>query len=503
MTLASSSTGRRRARSRTAVASIVLLAAALVVSPAAAQVTSPELVLLAPAGEVNLYRYGRGEPVHPEVGLLVAARGAPLELLARRPDYTQPPQLTQVLRGPGNQSEVRELDPSLLDGWSGLKDFFELSFTNDAGTEVATATLGFCPGGYGRQRIDDSGPTVPTYPAGCFANPFTRGVVWGIDRSWAVDATGYDSDPIAIPNGTFTLTIHIAQVYVDLFGIEPDNASVQMKVTVRRLEDECHEGCGDHHYVRQQTQEDPASPVPVMDQPDPSVLPDLIALPSWGINVDNRRVKSFLTFGATVWNGGAAPLVVEGFRRSDEPVMDAYQYFYDGDEVVGKAAAGALAFDDRRGHHHWHFKQFAGYSLLDADAAQVVRSRKEAFCLAPTDAMDLTIPDADWNPGALGLGTACGSRTSVWVRELLPLGWGDTYYQGIRGQSFNITEVPNGTYYIKVEANVGGLLHEQRSDNNVELRQVILKGRPGHRRVVVPPWNGIDTEQGFRTAVTH
>ncbi|MFN2587571.1 MAG: lysyl oxidase family protein [Actinomycetota bacterium] len=173
--------------------------------------------------------------------------------------------------------------------------------------------------------------------------------------------------------------------------------------------------------------------------------------------------------------------------------MDAFQYFYEDGEVVGKAPVGELEFDARDEHDHWHFKQFAAYSLLDADGDEVLDSRKEAFCLASTDAIDLTLPGVDLNP-AMGLSTACGSRTSIWVREILPLGWGDTYFQGLPGQSFDVTGLPNGKYFIRVEANPGGLLHEQSHANNVELREIRLRGPAGDRRVVVPPWNGIDSE---------
>lgn len=47
-----------------------------------------------------------------------------------------------------------------------------------------------------------------------------------------------------------------------------------------------------------------------------------------------------------------------------------------------------------------------------------------------------------------------------------------------------------------MEANPEGHLHEQRIDNNVELREIYLRGRGLNRRVEVPPWNGIDTESG-------
>ena len=187
-------------------------------------------------------------------------------------------------------------------------------------------------------------------------------------------------------------------------------------------------------------------------------------------------------------------MVVEGFRRPGEAIMDGWEYFYANGEPVGRAPAGDLMYDARPGHQHWHFEQFARYSLLAADQTQIVRSEKTGFCLAPTDAIDMTAPGAEWNPYAIGLATACGSRSSIWTREVLPTGWGDTYFQGLPGQSFDITDLPNGTYFISVQANPDGLLIEGSTANNTELREIKLRGKPGHRRVIVPLWHGIDTE---------
>ena len=76
----------------------------------------------------------------------------------------------------------------------------------------------------------------------------------------------------------------------------------------------------------------------------------------------------------------------------------------------------------------------------------------------------------------------------------MPVGWGDTYFQSIAGQAFDITSVPNGTYYIEIIANPEQVLHESNTRNDVSLRKVILGGTPGHRTVKVPAWHGIDPE---------
>ncbi len=67
------------------------------------------------------------------------------------------------------------------------------------------------------------------------------------------------------------------------------------------------------------------------------------------------------------------------------------------------------------------------------------------------------------------------------------------------GQSFDITHVPNGAYYIEIIANPLKVLRESNTSNDVSLRRVILGGRPGHRTVRVPAWHGIDPESGPAT----
>src|SRR5207253_2553587 len=104
---------------------------------------------------------------------------------------------------------------------------------------------------------------------------------------------------------------------------------------------------------------------------------------------------------------------------------------------------GTFEFDHRKTHHHWHFRDFATYTLLRADKSTAAVSKKEAFCLANTDAVDLTVPGADWNPDNRDLSTDCGEEDSLSLREVLAAGWGDTYAQFRAGQSFSLKNLPN------------------------------------------------------------
>ncbi|MPZ71268.1 MAG: hypothetical protein GEU71_17350, partial [Actinobacteria bacterium] len=405
-----------------------------------------------------------------------------------RPDYTGPIMAAQVIDG-----NPVPLPAEMPVSWDGFEDFFHIEVTK-AGVTVAEIDVDFCPNSYDRQRVSDDGPLTPTYPEACFANPFTKGMVWGIDGDWGTSTVGYYGTYADLKNGAHKVTTSISEDYAELFDVAEDARSVTTDINVTTMKDPCHHGCGAPKAGYPAAVKNKA--VPIMDNPAPSILPDLEALPAWGISVQNKKNgKSFVTFGATVWTSGAADMVVEGFRRPNAAIMDGFQYFHNGaGDVIGKSQVGTLEYDQRDGHNHWHFLQFAGYSLLTAeDATTGIRSTKEAFCLAPTDAIDLSLDGAAMNP-QLGLSTACGSQNSRWIREILPLGWGDTYFQGLPGQSFNITNLPNGTYWIEVEANPGGHLHEQTDANNVELREIQLSGKYGKRKVVVPPWNGIDTD---------
>ncbi|MFI8814998.1 MULTISPECIES: lysyl oxidase family protein [unclassified Streptomyces] len=225
--------------------------------------------------------------------------------------------------------------------------------------------------------------------------------------------------------------------------------------------------------------------------------PDLRSLPAYGITVSDGYEevpgKDYLAFSANVWNAGPAKLVVDGFRAPGKELMDAYQYFYDAKgKQIGYTPTGTMEWDPRPGHEHWHFTDFASYRLLKEDKKETVRSGKEAFCLANTDAVDYTVKNANWHPENTDLSTACGQENSISVREVLDIGSGDTYTQDLPGQSFDITGLANGTYYIQVLANPENRLKETDLTNNSALRKVVLGGKPGARTVTVPAHDRVD-----------
>lgn len=455
----------------------------------------PSIRLHVADSHITVERHGK-HPAYVDSGVYVTTVGGGFELHVSRPDYDTPIGLTQV--DATSDATLRTLPSDVLfHDWYGLTDFIHTTIRDAKGHLVSRTAYNWCPNNWYRVRVNDEGPVQPTYPTWCYGMPLTMGMVWGIDDGWAVSPFGDDpygggGAKIDGPDGEYTLTTRIRPTYRDLFDIADVDAVSTITVTVEKV------GAATavtHEKLGAKLPKISAA-VPIDTDPDPSTVPDLQALASWGIGIVKHKNRENLAFGATAWNAGPAPLTVEGFREPDVEDMDAFQYFFDpAGAEVGKAPVGTFDWDDRLGHKHWHFDQFARYDLLDATQTEVVASRKQSFCIVPTDAVDLTLPGAVMEPWLVGLDTACGGKNAIWIRENLEAGWGDTYFQYVSGQSFNVTDLPNGHYFISVTVNPTGELYEVDSTNNVTLREVVLRGRTGHHRwVKVLPYHGIDTE---------
>ena len=394
-----------------------------------------------------------------------------------------------------------------------------LTVQDSSGKVLDTVPVTLCPNSLDPQRVNSDGPDSSPYPQFCATEPFPVGAQWVIQKDWAVDPVELQAPTVQLQPGTYKVTETISPSYRGVFNIVPANATASVNVTVTAMAASAQPtvlptpstrdglpqapsmtaNSGVSPEVPAQGISSPgsASPagVPDMTTPPQSALPDLVALPAWGISTSNAGGTDLLNFGATVWNGGNAPLDVEGFRASGSPVMDAYQFFYRNGQVIGKTRAGTMGFDSLPGHDHWHFEQFAEYRLLTATKKLATPSQKVGFCIAPSDPVDQLLPQAPAQPPLLPPGLIeCGVPTALWVHESLPVGWGDTYFQSVAGQSFDITNMPNGAYYIEVVANPEKLLHETTTSNDTSLREVILGGTQGERTVQVPAWNGIDPE---------
>ena len=440
-------------------------------APAPAADPGPSVELVA-APLVEVYSYGGR--VYDSLGARLAATDAAVELWSTRTSYDEP--IRTELR---SSAGTTVLPLGTMKQWWALPRFSRMTLKDADGNVVYDKTRGMCLNG-DTQRMRPDAPARSPYPWGCPYNPFTKGSVQGIQAGWSVPLIE-PGNGVKLPVGRYQVTVGIAPRYARLLGLTSEQAHTTYKLRVRKGSDE--------GYYRTPARKAPLAR-PAATEPTAASggtvagpKPDLQALPAFDMSIGPSG--HHLRFSATVWNAGDSPMVVDGFRRPGEDVMDAYQYFFDAEgNQTGYEKVGQMEWHAAN-HQHWHFHDFARYRLLKADKTKAVRSKKESFCLANTDAVDYTVPGADWKPENTDLSSACGGRDTLSLREVLSSGSGDTYAQYRAGQSFNLEGLPNGRYYVAVEANPLGHLTESKTDNNVALRRVRIGGTPEHRTVTM------------------
>jgi hypothetical protein len=467
-----------------AITTATLVAGGFVARPGIGSATTPTtpLRLHAPTSE-TVYSYkGR---VYDGMTVELEAVGNTFEIWSHRANYRSP--ITSEWH---NGSTVTQLPAGLMDNFSGLSRFVDVSIENSAGRIVLHRKPTVCLNGYETYRVVPDGASHSTYPYGCPYNIFAKGSVQGIAAGWATEVPVFGYRPIRLAPGHYTMRITITPLFRSVFGIPLSDARRSVSVNVKTVKDGGGGVVGPPVRAARTHVTPHLTGKQLAGAPTTGPRPDLVAAPAWSLSLS--RKGNLLNFAATVWNAGDSPLVVDGFREPGKAVMDAYQYFYDAQgNQTDYLPAGHMIWDPRPSHHHWHFEDFARYELLDASKTKVQRSHKEAFCLANTDAMDMTLPAAQWRPDNTDLSTACGGEDALAVSEYLAAGSGDTYMQSRAGQSFSIANLPNGIYYIAVQANPDNVLYEQSTANNLALRKLRLGGTPDHRTLQVFPYGDI------------
>ncbi len=437
----------------------------------------PPLRVETAADSIEVHKHGNR--VHLDLGAYLVAGAEDFVVHTTRSGYRSEP-VTTIQDGAGT------VVPARLDGFGPLTDFVRVTMRRDStGKKVLDRTTDYCLNRTGVRSHPDA-PDTAEWPWGCRANPFALGQLQGVTAGWGVPVRGGSVSGIEL--GRYTVKVAVTAAWRELIGIRAPAATRTVSVRVVRGDD-CR-GCRPEAERPRDRPLHPRSEEPRGPgaAPDPGTpLPDLRSLPAFGIELSENG--NYLRFAANAWNAGPSSLVVDGFRDdTDADLMNAYQYFYGPKgKPRGHEEVGTMEWDARDGHTHWHFTDFARYRLVrlvHGEPVNVVRSTKEAFCLAATDAIDLTLPGAVFQPWNTDLHTACGGFSSLAVREVLPVGHGDTYYQYQPGQSFRVETVPDGIYYVEVMANPDGNLYESDYDNNAAYRRIKLHTRADGSRTV-------------------
>jgi hypothetical protein len=167
-----------------------------------------------------------------------------------------------------------------------------------------------------------------------------------------------------------------------------------------------------------------------------------------------------------IWGPAASPSVVtRTFSASDCEVVEGCETpgthrlltfttetrnIGGGDLALGNPATNSL-FEWASCHGHYHFEQFADYTLLDTNGNVVAAGHKVGFCLEDVRAWSPTAnPSTRYNCGNQGI----------------QAGWADVYAAGLPCQYIDITGLDPGNYTLRLVVNPAGLIAESNTNNN-------------------------------------
>ncbi len=201
-------------------------------------------------------------------------------------------------------------------------------------------------------------------------------------------------------------------------------------------------------------------------------LPDLISwTPGNQTNIFDVTVsENEIRLTTAIANIGDGALEIRGGEAHGD-VQDVTQRIYNDDGSYSDVDAGQFHFHAQ--HGHIHFEDFAAYRLrsveADGSAGAVVESaEKVSFCL-----IDLANHSASEAQSYLTCGQIQGIST----------GWADVYDKGLPGQSIDISNLPDGEYWLELEIDPLNQLIESDETNNSSLTLITIdRGRPTEDR---------------------
>ena len=208
--------------------------------------------------------------------------------------------------------------------------------------------------------------------------------------------------------------------------------------------------------------------------------PNLRALPASDISVvPNAATGNLeLRFSATSWNSGAGPLeIVAGATGSAG--QDVYQRVYYANGSTQDHLAGTFVWHPT--HNHFHFQEYALYSLQPVSApGQSKRDAyKTSFCVMDTGRVNGRLPGSPKKPVYW---------TCLDQRQGMSVGWSDTYGAHLDGQSVDLAGFEDGLYELTVEFDPSNKILETNDNDNkacvlleigIAARTVLTRGACG------------------------
>ena len=197
--------------------------------------------------------------------------------------------------------------------------------------------------------------------------------------------------------------------------------------------------------------------------------PNLTPLPASNFSLVNNTTAGTQTlrFSTTSWNNGAGPLQLEaGPVDTGNGKQQVYQRVFNGDGTSTTFFAGW--FEWHNGHNHFHFDDFALYTLqpVNAPGASLRTGSKTTFCVMDTTKINGSLAGAPVN----AVYATCGNQI-----QGMSVGWGDTYGAHLAGQEIDFTDNPDGMYQLKIEIDPNKVMIESNKNDNLSCALISIK----------------------------
>ncbi len=208
--------------------------------------------------------------------------------------------------------------------------------------------------------------------------------------------------------------------------------------------------------------------------PANQLLPDLHVLQAnltgWTYSANNE-----IRFSTGMANGGQGPFELNGTTTKIDNGNGSFshvvnQTIYWDDATTTTQVAGTFTYHETHGHTHFDDFAVARLRIRPTDQSVggiVALGPKTSFCLIDIVRYDKTLTGSPAN------GVYSCSKT----KQGISVGWNDVYSSGLEGQSISIVGVPNGDYWLEVEADPQDHILENNEVNNVTRIAITISGQ--------------------------
>lgn len=179
--------------------------------------------------------------------------------------------------------------------------------------------------------------------------------------------------------------------------------------------------------------------------------------------------RTHLRFSTSTANIGLGRLhligVLPPLEDGSQLVM---QRIFRSDDTYWDDSAGAFLYHPT--HSHTHFDNWCAYRLRyvlvnDGVGAVAAEGAKTSFCILDLGVYNSTLPNYNSSP----LYTSCGAQV-----QGLSVGWFDLYSKSLPGQNIDITDLPDGEYWLEAEADPDNNVLEANDNNNITRIKVTI-----------------------------